>query len=83
MCWSSTILINSASGTFVSSSSASAIWLKCHVTDQGALDWLAGSRESTEWLLPGDVARTVLFLAALPPRVNLQQVTIMPTGQAS
>ncbi|MFF4345153.1 SDR family oxidoreductase [Kitasatospora sp. NPDC001540] len=57
--------------------------LQDHVTDQGALDWLAGSRETMEWLVPGDIARTVGFLAALPPRVNLQQVTVMPTGQAS
>ncbi|WP_261574208.1 SDR family oxidoreductase [Frankia gtarii] len=57
--------------------------LQNHVTDQGARDWLAGSRESIEWLQPGDVAQTILFLAALPPRVNLQQVTIMPTGQTS
>ncbi|MFE0674655.1 SDR family oxidoreductase [Streptomyces sp. NPDC058867] len=56
--------------------------LQHHVTDQGALDWLAGSRESMEWLTARDVAETVGFIAALPPRVNLQQVTIMPTGQA-
>jgi NADP-dependent 3-hydroxy acid dehydrogenase YdfG len=57
--------------------------LQDHVTDQGALEWLAGSREAMEWLQPQDVARTVGFIAALPPRVNLQQVTIMPTRQAS
>jgi NADP-dependent 3-hydroxy acid dehydrogenase YdfG len=57
--------------------------LQSHVTDQGALDWLTGSQESIAWLTPGDVAQTVLFLAALPPRVNLQQVTIMPTAQPS
>ncbi|MFI1655136.1 SDR family oxidoreductase [Streptomyces sp. NPDC020472] len=56
--------------------------LQSHVTDQGARDWLAGSRESMEWLTAQDVAETVGFIAALPPRVNLQQVTIMPTGQA-
>jgi NADP-dependent 3-hydroxy acid dehydrogenase YdfG len=36
-----------------------------------------------EWLTSEDVAETIGFLAALPPRVNLQQVTIMPTAQAS
>ncbi|MEU6626247.1 SDR family oxidoreductase [Streptomyces litmocidini] len=56
--------------------------LQSHVTDQGALDWLAGSKETMEWLTAQDVAETVGFIAALPPRVNLQQVTIMPTGQA-
>ncbi|MFH8370538.1 SDR family oxidoreductase [Streptomyces sp. NPDC018031] len=55
--------------------------LQSHVTDAGALEWLEGSRETVEWLTPQDVARTVGFLASLPPRVNLQQVTIMPTRQ--
>jgi NADP-dependent 3-hydroxy acid dehydrogenase YdfG len=57
--------------------------LQSHVTNEGALEWLAGSKETMEWLTPQDVAQTVGFIAALPPRVNLQQVTIMPTGQAS
>lgn len=56
--------------------------LQSHVTDEGALEWLAGSRETVEWLTPQDVAQTVGFIATLPSRVNLQQVTIMPTGQA-
>ncbi|MFC0597450.1 SDR family oxidoreductase [Streptomyces palmae] len=57
--------------------------LQSHVTDQGARDWLAGSKETIEWLTPQDIAETVGFIATLPPRVNLQQVTIMPTAQAS
>jgi NADP-dependent 3-hydroxy acid dehydrogenase YdfG len=57
--------------------------LQSHVTDAGALQWLEGAAQSMEFLAPEDVARTIGFLAALPPRVNLQQVTIMPTGQAS
>ncbi|MBO2465347.1 SDR family oxidoreductase [Actinomadura violacea] len=57
--------------------------LQSHVTDQGALDWLEGSKESMEWLTPQDIADTIGFIAALPPRVNLQQVTIMPTAQPS
>lgn len=56
--------------------------LQSHVTDEGARAWLADARESMEWLTPQDVADTIGFLASLPPRVNLQQVTIMPTGQA-
>ncbi|WP_329170216.1 SDR family oxidoreductase [Streptomyces decoyicus] len=57
--------------------------LQSHVTDEGALQWLEGSKEMMEWLTPQDIAQTVGFLASLPPRANLQQVTIMPTGQAS
>lgn len=56
--------------------------LQSHVTDEGARAWLEGSRETMEWLTPEDIAQSVGFLASLPPRVNLQQVTIMPTGQA-
>ncbi|WP_261563028.1 SDR family oxidoreductase, partial [Frankia tisae] len=57
--------------------------LQDHVTDDGALDWLAGTRQSMEWLTGQDIARTIGFLATLPPRVNLQQITIMPTGQTT
>ncbi|MFF9585747.1 SDR family oxidoreductase [Streptomyces achromogenes] len=55
--------------------------LQSHVTDRGAREWLAGSKESMEWLTAQDVAQTVGFITTLPPRVNLQQVTIMPVGQ--
>ncbi|WBB59045.1 SDR family oxidoreductase [Streptomyces sp. WMMC500] len=55
--------------------------LQSHVTDEGARQWLAGSKETMEWLTPQDVADTVAFLATLPPRANLQQVTLMPTAQ--
>ncbi|MGW2813563.1 SDR family oxidoreductase [Streptomyces sp. NPDC001415] len=57
--------------------------LQSHVTDQGAREWLQDSKETMEWLTPQDIAQTVGFLASLPPRANLQQVTIMPTGQPS
>jgi NADP-dependent 3-hydroxy acid dehydrogenase YdfG len=57
--------------------------LQSHVTDDSALQWLEGAAQSMEFLTPQDIARTIGFLAALPPRVNLQQVTIMPTGQVS
>lgn len=57
--------------------------LQGHVTDQGARDWLDGSRAAIEWLAPEDVARAVGFLATLPPRANVQQLTLMPTGQLS
>jgi NADP-dependent 3-hydroxy acid dehydrogenase YdfG len=55
--------------------------LQGHVTDAGALEWLDGVRESLTWLEPDDIAETVAFLTSLPARVNLQQVTVMPTGQ--
>ncbi|MET8141333.1 SDR family oxidoreductase [Sphaerisporangium sp. NPDC005288] len=57
--------------------------LQDHVTDPGALEWLAGSKEAMEWLTAEDIAHTIGFLASQPARVNLQQVTIMPTGQAT
>lgn len=57
--------------------------LQDHVTDEGALRWLAGSKETIDWLTPQDIAETVGFIATLPPRANLQQVTIMPTRQPS
>jgi NADP-dependent 3-hydroxy acid dehydrogenase YdfG len=55
--------------------------LQSHVTDEGVLEWLAGSREAIQWLTPHDIAQTVGFIATLPPRANIQQVTVMPTGQ--
>ncbi|MCX4572972.1 SDR family oxidoreductase [Streptomyces sp. NBC_01571] len=57
--------------------------LQSHVTDDGALQWLDGSKETMEWLTPQDIAETIGFIACLPPRVNLQQLTIMPTRQPS
>jgi NADP-dependent 3-hydroxy acid dehydrogenase YdfG len=55
--------------------------LQSHVTDQGALDWLAGAKETMTWLQPQDVAEIVAFTVSLPRHVNLQQVTVMPTRQ--
>ncbi|MFF4545129.1 SDR family oxidoreductase [Streptomyces sp. NPDC001435] len=55
--------------------------LQNHVTDEGALAWLEGSRQTIDWLTPQDIARTIGFIASLPARVNLQQVTVMPTAQ--
>ncbi|MFD3521290.1 SDR family oxidoreductase [Streptomyces sp. NPDC058653] len=57
--------------------------LQTHVTDDGALEWLDGVRDSLEWLTPEDVAGAVGYLAGLPARVNFQQLTLMPTGQLS
>jgi NADP-dependent 3-hydroxy acid dehydrogenase YdfG len=57
--------------------------LQDHVDFQGALDWLEGSKAKVEWLRPEDVAETIAFTVSQPKRVNLQQVTIMPTAQQS
>jgi NADP-dependent 3-hydroxy acid dehydrogenase YdfG len=57
--------------------------LQGHVDFSGALSWLEGSKTQMEWLTPEDIAETIVFTVSLPKRVNLQQVTIMPTGQAS
>ncbi|MEW2521339.1 SDR family oxidoreductase [Actinacidiphila alni] len=57
--------------------------LQDHVTDEGALAWLDGARQSMEFLTPQDIARSVGFIATLPPRVNVQLLTVMPTLQAS
>jgi NADP-dependent 3-hydroxy acid dehydrogenase YdfG len=57
--------------------------LQSHVDFQGARDWLEGSKQTMEWLTPEDVAEAIAFTVSLPKRVNLQQVTIMPTGQPS
>ncbi|GIJ50249.1 oxidoreductase [Virgisporangium aliadipatigenens] len=55
--------------------------LQGHVTDPGAVAWLAGVRESMELLTPEDIARTVAFVVSQPRHVNLQQVTVMPTQE--
>jgi NADP-dependent 3-hydroxy acid dehydrogenase YdfG len=57
--------------------------LGSHVDFQGARDWLAASKSQIEWLKPEDVAEAIAFTVSLPKRVNLQQVTIMPTAQQS
>jgi NADP-dependent 3-hydroxy acid dehydrogenase YdfG len=57
--------------------------LQDHVTDAGAQAWLENSRNELTWLTPEDVAEAVNFLVSQPAHVNLQQVTIMPTRQAS
>jgi NADP-dependent 3-hydroxy acid dehydrogenase YdfG len=54
-----------------------------HVTDAGATEWLTDTKGQIEVLESEDVAEAINFLAAQPPRVNFQQLTIMPTRQAS
>ncbi|MYM34216.1 SDR family NAD(P)-dependent oxidoreductase [Duganella sp. FT94W] len=57
--------------------------LQGHWTFQGAKDWFAGAAQSMDLLQPRDVAEVVGFLADQPKHVNLQQVVVMPTRQAS
>lgn len=57
--------------------------LQGHVTDPSALEWLDSMRGQITWLDPEDVAEAINFLASQPARVNLPQITIMPTRQAS
>lgn len=57
--------------------------LQGHFTFPGAIDWLAGAKETITFLEPEDVAEVVGFLAAQPKHVNLQQVVVMPTNQAT
>jgi NADP-dependent 3-hydroxy acid dehydrogenase YdfG len=55
--------------------------LQGHVTDPGAQEWLDSTRGDVDWLAPEDVAEAINFLVAQPARVNLAQVTVMPTRQ--
>jgi NADP-dependent 3-hydroxy acid dehydrogenase YdfG len=57
--------------------------LQGHVTDTGVQDWLEGTKAEITWLAPEDVAEAINFVVSQPARVNFQQVTIMPTRQAS
>ncbi len=57
--------------------------LQNHVTDDASNQWLDGVKDSLEWLTASDIAHLVGFLASQPAHVNLEQVTIMPTAQAS
>lgn len=57
--------------------------LQGHWTFQGAKDWFAGAAQTMDFLQPRDVAEVVGFLADQPKHVNLQQVVVMPTKQAS
>jgi NADP-dependent 3-hydroxy acid dehydrogenase YdfG len=55
--------------------------LQSHVDFKGAQEWLEGSKSQMEWLEPEDVAAAIVFAVSAPKRMNLQQVTIMPTAQ--
>lgn len=55
--------------------------LQSHVDFQDAQEWLEGSKSQIDWLEPEDVAETIAFAVSAPKRMNLQQITIMPTRQ--
>ncbi|WP_205695639.1 SDR family oxidoreductase [Conexibacter sp. SYSU D00693] len=55
--------------------------LQGHVTDEASKAWLADAAQTMELLQPQDIASVVTYLAGLPRRVNLQQVTVMPTQE--
>ena len=55
--------------------------LQSHFKDQSAIAWLAGTRQTMDWLRAEDVAETIAFTVALPRHVNVQQLTLMPTRQ--
>ena len=57
--------------------------LQGHVDFKGAQDWLNGAKAQMEFLEPEDVAAAIAFTVSAPKRMNLSQVTIMPTGQSS
>ncbi len=51
---------------------------------KGANDWLDGTRKAgMEWLEPDDIAEAIAFAVSMPRRMNMQQMTIMPTAQAT
>ncbi|MBE1875428.1 SDR family oxidoreductase [Myceligenerans pegani] len=53
-----------------------------HVTHDGVRAHMAASNEARTVLTGQDIAEVVAFLVALPARVNLQEVVVMPTTQA-
>lgn len=52
-----------------------------HVTDEGVQAWTESIHDIM--LESEDIAESIAFLVSLPARVNIQQLTIMPTGQSS
>ncbi|GAA4168094.1 SDR family oxidoreductase [Gryllotalpicola koreensis] len=54
-----------------------------HVTHDAVRAHMAATTEAAADLRGEDIAELVGFLVALPPHVNLQEVIVMPTAQAS
>ncbi|MET0704627.1 MAG: SDR family oxidoreductase [Mycobacterium sp.] len=53
-----------------------------HVTDPDATKLMADLIEQIDVLQSVDIAEIVAFVAALPPHVNLTEITVLPTKQA-
>ncbi|MFJ4648237.1 SDR family oxidoreductase [Streptomyces bobili] len=53
-----------------------------HVTDPDASELMAGLIRDIDVLQSADIAETVAFMAAVPPHVNLTEITVLPTAQA-
>ncbi|MEV6171616.1 SDR family oxidoreductase [Streptomyces sp. NPDC051954] len=55
--------------------------LQSHIPSDESRSRLASTREQIEWLLPDDVASVVTYAVSLPPRVNLAEISVLPTRQ--
>ncbi len=51
------------------------------VDNQGVQDWIKGAQEQMDLLEAEDIASAIAFTVSAPKRMNLQQVTILPTAQ--
>jgi NADP-dependent 3-hydroxy acid dehydrogenase YdfG len=57
--------------------------LQSHIADENVRTRLAATRDTVEWLTPGDVADVVAYAVGLPARVNLPEIAILPTRQTT
>jgi NADP-dependent 3-hydroxy acid dehydrogenase YdfG len=57
--------------------------LQSHIDDENVRGRLAATRDTIEWLTPQDVAEVVAYAVGLPARVNLPEITILPTRQTA
>ncbi|WP_030154768.1 SDR family oxidoreductase [Glycomyces sp. NRRL B-16210] len=55
--------------------------LREHVTDDAANAWLTDTIAAIDVLESADIAAAVAYLAQQPARVNIPEITIMPTAQ--
>ncbi len=57
--------------------------LQNHIADDRVRERLQSTRQSVEWLRPVDVAELVCFVTCQPARVNLAQISLLPTRQVT
>ena len=55
--------------------------LQSHIADENVRTRLAATRDTIEWLIPQDIADVVAYAVGLPARVNLPEITVLPTRQ--